>query len=562
MKNKTFLKLFIIFVIAILLRFWFIDKPEGLWNDEYVGWFIASKNSFSDFINLISKNCHTPLYYIFLRFWLNIFPDTDISLRISSVLMSLLTIIALFFAGKEYKNQNTGVLCAFFASMSSFYIYFAQEVRLYSLLALISSLTVYSCIKLLKQGKKRYFALFIILNSILCAVHTLGIIFSFFLILYSVIYLYKNFDEWKNLIKNSKETIRYIFPLLCVLLLIAPFILSILFSKTLSQFWAEFSFYRPLLVLVDYFSPIQCNITNSHNNVITYLFKDGVINYNFLIFAVIPVLIAVIAIVKSVLEKNKILNLLLAASLSFAVCAFILSALGKMVFLSKYISEIYPVLIIAFASGIQSFNKDYLKKIFVFTYFLLISFYLYFSPISAPKIIRSEGNKLPILLIEKSRLKPGDNIIFTYYDIDKFERYFKNKDNYYIHSISKFNFNQPVFNNKNYYQTINSGKLMYREKFKEYPNKNIVDWVEKNIIKLTKKGQKVGLIYLEGVSFFSNENIQEIIQDDKKYKKTSFVFLTFSMLRNSLMYALKDNYKIDSITQAGDWTLIVYEKIK
>ena len=142
MKNNTFFKLFIIFLIAFLFRLWFIDKPEGLWNDEYVSWFIASKKDFTDFLTEMFRNCHAPLYYIYLKFWMFLFKDSDISLRISSVIPSLLTIIIMFFIGKETKNIKLGILCSFLTAISSFHIYFAQEVRLYSLLMLLCSLTL------------------------------------------------------------------------------------------------------------------------------------------------------------------------------------------------------------------------------------------------------------------------------------------------------------------------------------------------------------------------------------------------------------------------------------
>ena len=517
MKNKTFFKLFIILLIAFLFRFWFIDKPEGLWNDEYVSWFIASKESFSEFIKYVSKNCHTPLYYIFLKFWLALFPDTDISLRVSSVIMSLFTVVTMFFAGKEFKDNKTGLLCSFFTAVSSFYIYFAQEVRLYSLLSFISSLIVLTGIKLLREGKKRLFALFVILNALLCAVHTLGLVFSFFIILFSTIYLYKNFDEWKLMIKNSNETLKYAFPFLCILLLISPFIFSILFSKTLSQFWSEFSFFKPVYVFMDYFSPIQCNITNSPVSIISYLSDNQKLNINFIFFAIIPSIIAIIGIIKGIIIRNKILNILLLACLCFLGVAFVLSAAGKMILLSKYISEIYPVLILAFSAGILSFKSNTIKNIILITYFLLSISYLYYSPNSAPKIMRREGNNLPVVLIEKSRLKPNDFIIFTYYDKDKFERYFKNANNYKIYSISKFNFNVHIFNNSSYLQTVNEGKSLYREQFKEFPNKNIINWTQSLIINMMKKGDKVGIICLDGVSFFSNETIQDIISDTTEH---------------------------------------------
>ena len=62
MKNNTVLNLFIIIMLSLIFRVWFLDKPEGLWFDEYVSWNIASQKNFSDFIHLVLQNPHTPLY--------------------------------------------------------------------------------------------------------------------------------------------------------------------------------------------------------------------------------------------------------------------------------------------------------------------------------------------------------------------------------------------------------------------------------------------------------------------------------------------------------------------
>ena len=77
-----------------------------------------------------------------------------------------------------------------------------------------------------------------------------------------------------------------------------------------------------------------------------------------------------------------------------------------------------------------------------------------------------------------------------------------------------------------------------------------------------QKGDRIGILFLDSVSFLNNNEIQEIVNNEKKYEKTPFIFLTFSLLKNNLMFSFKDGYKIDSITQSGDWTLFVYEKTK
>ena len=47
MNKKSFLYLALILLVAILLRLWHIDKPEGMWNDEYLTWKIANANNIS-----------------------------------------------------------------------------------------------------------------------------------------------------------------------------------------------------------------------------------------------------------------------------------------------------------------------------------------------------------------------------------------------------------------------------------------------------------------------------------------------------------------------------------
>ena len=72
----------------------------------------------------------------------------------------------------------------------------------------------------------------------------------------------------------------------------------------------------------------------------------------------------------------------------------------------------------------------------------------------------------------------SDFILLTYYDKDKFERYLTPKDKYRFHSINKFNFNYFLYDNSNYFQVIKEGKSLYKDSFKEFPNKKITDYTK------------------------------------------------------------------------------------
>ncbi len=562
MRSNTTFKLFLIIIFALLLRLWCLDKPEGLWNDEYVSWYIASKNSFSDFLNTMLKNCHMPFYYVYLKLWMFLFPDSDFSLRLSSVVPSVLSIIVMFFNGKELKNVNMGLFTALLTAVSSFNIYFAQEVRLYSLLFLFSSLTVLFFIRVIKYQSKRDFILYFCANAFVCATHTLGIIFSFFNIACLLFYLYKNKIDYKDKIKNIIYVLKYISPFLFVLLILLPFLFSIAFSNSLSQFWSKFSYSKILFTFVDYFSPIQTNIVNSPDAFSTYIYSKTQLNHIFVFFALIPLIIGIITVIRAILVKNKIINYLILSCILFFAVLIIISWSGKIILITKYSSEIYPILILALAFGFFSYKKKSLKYFYIISFIGLNLFYLCFSPDSAPRRTRSEGHLAVVQLLNNSRLRHGENVLLTYYDKDKFERYLTSQDKYKFNSVNKFNFNYFMFGNADYTETIKYGKTLYKDYFLQFPNPVIQKYSNDYYIQKMKKGERIGIIFLDTVSFLSNDNIQEIIKDEKIYKDTPFIFLVFSTLKNNMLLSFKDEYKIDSITQAGDWTLFVFEKIR
>ena len=192
MTNKrTYFNLFLIVIFGLLIRLTAIDKPDGLWNDEYISWYISTKSTSDGFFQAIFQNCHMPLYYFYLKIWTFLFGNGDVTLRISSVLPSVLSIITMFFVGKEIKNEETGYLCAAFSAMSGFLIYFSQEVRFYSLLFLFSALAILFMMRLAEKQSKANYICFFITNLLVILTHTIGFVFVFFNFLFLFGYLKK-----------------------------------------------------------------------------------------------------------------------------------------------------------------------------------------------------------------------------------------------------------------------------------------------------------------------------------------------------------------------------------
>ena len=155
--NKIVLVL--ILVLGFLLRLWNLNKPEGLWNDEYITYSISMLQFPFDFFEGIKSNCHAPLHYFYLKLWMMIFKNSDFMLRLSSLIPNFIGCFVMYHVGKNYITKDgsvkIGLACALISAISSFLIYFSQEVRIYSMIFLLSALILLYSIKMYENPCKK-----------------------------------------------------------------------------------------------------------------------------------------------------------------------------------------------------------------------------------------------------------------------------------------------------------------------------------------------------------------------------------------------------------------------
>ena len=556
MKNKRiYLNLFLITLFGLLIRLTAINKPEGLWNDEYISWFISTKPLFVEFIQAIFKNCHMPFYYIYLKFWCFCFGNSDVALRISSVLPSILGIITMFFVGKNLKDEKTGLLCAALTSFSGFMIYFSQEVRFYSLLFLFSALAVLLFLKLLEKQSYLNYLLFYIINLMIMFIHTIGFVFVFFNFLILFVYLKK-----QNKI-SYKQIGVLVAATLVAMLPFVPFLYKTLTASYISQFWSDFSFTKLFFVFADYVSPIQINLVNTPINVSTLLFRNNVFNWGYVIFAVIPLFIAILGVISAFLKKNEKVNLLAIIGIATLFVMITASSMGKIVLITKYTMEFYPIFIAITAFGLYSTKPEFLRKVLIFSLFAITLTYLFISEYAPQKIKRTEGHKLVANLVTEAKLNPNDRILLLYYDSDRFGKYMST-DEYIIESITKYNFQyRLIFNPPLHTEVVKNGKKIFLSSFQNASNDYFNQYLQDRFFSNMKKGDRFALISLNSVAFIDKERMKTVISDEKFYERMPFLFLIFSHISN-MTQTQADLYLKPVYHQIeGKWEIFVWEKI-
>lgn len=378
--------IYVLVILGLALRLINIIKSEGLWNDEYVSWLIASTPFKEGFWHEVLKQCHMPLYYLYLKPFAGC---SDLILRLTSVFPSILAIPVMYLVGKEF-SKKMGYLCAGITAILPFLVYYAQEVRFYSILFLFSVLSLLFAIKLAK-GKNAW----------------LGYIISVILILFTHVLggIYVTLTLFYILYKRKILSLKIILGIFLGIFLILPFGINILKMLPSSQWWGSFSYTNILFLFSDYFSPI---LTNNINAPQVFFYNKDIL---FLILLTLPTLIAVSAIIKGAKSAKGLFLIVLGTIFVTAVLALN----GKIVFITKYTIEILPILILLFALGIKGRLGKFLLLIFVGVHIFAI-----FTPNYPAKIFRSEGHKL---VADVLNTKNPDKIIFTYYEPNRFLRY-------------------------------------------------------------------------------------------------------------------------------------------
>ena len=453
--NKVIL--IIILLAGLLLRLWNLNKPEGLWNDEYITYSISMLKFPFDFFEGIKTNCHAPLHYFYLKLWSAIFKDSDFMLRMSSLVPNLLGCLVMYHVGKNYQTKNCsiniGLACATISAISSFLIYFSQEVRIYSLIFLLSSLVLLYSIKMYEFPCKKHAWLLILFSVLLIFEHTIGFVFVIFNI----------FGLLTFRPKKKKETDLYI-PILSGLILclpLIPFLIRLFAHPTyFSQWWAPFSWSKIFFYFTDLFSPVLRNITNSPSSFYKQIICNDVINIGFIMFALVPALICIVLIIKSNLEAKRINKYLLSVFTATFLTVLIASIAGKIIFLTKYLTELYPILILMAAIGWAQLYSKGAKIALATIYIFMTLFYITVSHTSAIKLTRNEGQRLPVLAMQEMNIQKNDKILFLYYPETHFSKY-QNNSNYITYSIHKHNFSD-ILDKGSTYDAFLDGHNLYQ----------------------------------------------------------------------------------------------------
>jgi 4-amino-4-deoxy-L-arabinose transferase-like glycosyltransferase len=156
-KHSLFLLIVVIFAGFRLYNL----GAESLWYDEVGSIDQATRSLPSLFFGFLQD---PPLYPFLLRYWIKLFGLSEVSLRLPSVIISVLSVVLAFRIARLLFNKTVAFFTISLMTVSPLHIFYSQEARYYMLSFFLVLLSVYIFLILLRSDSKKHYYLLTIVN--------------------------------------------------------------------------------------------------------------------------------------------------------------------------------------------------------------------------------------------------------------------------------------------------------------------------------------------------------------------------------------------------------------
>jgi mannosyltransferase len=186
-------------LVSLVLRT--LSLGESLWMDEGLSIGISSQ-PFFDIPSTLQLDGSPPLYYMLLHLWTSAIGRGPADTQGLSVLIALLLVPAMLWAGWTIFGRRAGLIGAALAAVNPFLTTYAQETRMYSLMVLLSLLVTAAFVNVFVFRRRRYLPAFAVSLAALLYTHNWGMFVGAGLVV-ALAFLWRTSEERRDLVRDA-----------------------------------------------------------------------------------------------------------------------------------------------------------------------------------------------------------------------------------------------------------------------------------------------------------------------------------------------------------------------
>jgi 4-amino-4-deoxy-L-arabinose transferase-like glycosyltransferase len=198
-RRIVILLLAVFLLVAASVRLYALTR-KSLWDDEIfslnaVGilqlgertpsWSSIPENVFRYYVN----DNHPPLFFLLLGAWLKLFGANEFAIRLFPLVINLVTLPVIYLLGFQiFRNRAVSLVACLVFSLSPYLVYYSQEARMYSLLLLLSCLSMLFFLKIQESAGWQSYAGFVLFSVLGLYTHYYYAFFLCFQVLYWIFF--------------------------------------------------------------------------------------------------------------------------------------------------------------------------------------------------------------------------------------------------------------------------------------------------------------------------------------------------------------------------------------
>lgn len=188
-KSLGILSVTAVLLLAFLIASYHLAR-ESLWDDEgYTIWFVHDdsrppegpiqtaqfiRSSVTSVLARVSADVHPPLYFLMLDAWVLLTSESIYTVRLLSTFLGVIALAAAYAVGKQLFDPQTALIAVVVLATASFFVYYAREARMYTLLTALTVLSNWAYLRWRRRATNRHVLVYGCLMAALLYTHYAG----------------------------------------------------------------------------------------------------------------------------------------------------------------------------------------------------------------------------------------------------------------------------------------------------------------------------------------------------------------------------------------------------
>ncbi len=144
-------------LLAAAVRFGTLGA-KGFWGDELSTVDLVHRSMSHMLTGIGNLESTPPLYYLVSWLWVKVVPGTEVGIRAVPAICGVALVPVAYWIGRELTNARAATIAAGLVAVNPFLVWYSQEARSYSLLALLSAIGLLLTLRALHRPSGRLYA--------------------------------------------------------------------------------------------------------------------------------------------------------------------------------------------------------------------------------------------------------------------------------------------------------------------------------------------------------------------------------------------------------------------